>query len=383
MADDRVRRWSIGNVRLFDGERVHDDAVVVIEGDRVSAVETGTSAARPVDVDGQRGLLVPGLLDAHVHVTSPDDIRDLAAYGVTTALDMGSHSVAGLRRLRDAVGTVDLRTAGPPASAPGSIHTRFMGFPPDTAVAGPGDAQRFVAARAAEGSNYVKIIVEPPQAPAALSADTVAALARVARAYGLTSVAHAAAYPAFVVAVAAGVDIVTHIPSERTIDDETALMMRNARTVSVPTLTMMGAVALLPEDAPGYRPGRSLAHAVASARVLHAAGVRVLAGTDANTAPGTIVNVAPGRTLHDELALLVEAGLTPLEALTSATSHTADVFGLDDRGRVTAGRRADLVLLSGDPLMTIADSRTVVGVWIGGAPVRATAGPGDVEEPAR
>jgi len=367
MTNDGVRRWSIGNVRLFDGDRVHDDAVVTIEGDRVSAVETGGAAGRRADVDGHRGLLIPGLVDAHVHVTSPEDIRQLAAHGVTTALDMGTHSVAGLR---DAVGTVDLRTAGPPASAPGGIHTRFMGFPPDSAVIGPDDAERFVAARAEEGSDYLKIIVEPPQAPAALSADSVAALARAARAHGSTSVAHAAAHLAFVLAVAARVDIVRHIPLERPLDEETAARMNDAGTVAIPTLTMMRAVAMLPQDAPAYRPGRSPAHAVESVRALHAAGVRILAGTDAKTAPDTILNVAPGRTLHDELALLVDAGLTPLEALTSATSHTADVFGLADRGRATASGRADLVL-SGDPLTTIADSRTVVRVWIGGAPVGA------------
>ncbi len=57
-----------------------------------------------------------------------------------------------------------------------------MGFPIDSAVSGPGDAERFVAARAAEGSDYVKIIVEPPQAPATLDADTVSALVRLATA---------------------------------------------------------------------------------------------------------------------------------------------------------------------------------------------------------
>jgi len=76
--------------------------------------------------------------------------------------------------------------------------------------------------------------------------------------------------------------------------------------------------------------------------------------------------VSPGRSLHDELALLVDAGLSALEALISATSLTADIFGLNDRGRVAPGRRADLILLPGNPLTTIADSRSIVDVWIGG-----------------
>ena len=366
MTDNFGRPWTIGNVRLFDGERLHDHAVVTIEGETVAAVDTGTGLVETVDVDGRGGLLMPGLIDAHVHVTTPEDLQQLAAHGITTALDMASHSVSGSRRLRDAAGSTDLRTAGPPASAPGGVHTRLMGFPVDSAVSGPGDAERFVAARAAEGSDYLKIIVEPPQAPAALDVDTVSALVRSSRQHGLLSVAHAAAHSAVELAVGANVDVVTHAPLDRRLDDAVVARMADQGTVSVPTLTMMRAVSQLPPGSPAYRPGMDLTHAIQSVTALRAAGVRLLAGTDANTAPGTIVNVSPGRSLHDELALLLDAGLSALEALVSATSLTADTFGLKDRGRVAPGRRADLVLLSGDPLTDIADSSSILDVWIGG-----------------
>ncbi len=366
MTRDLGRRWTIGNVRLFDGERQHDNAVVTIEGRTVTGVDTGAGSPGTVDVDGRGGLLMPGLIDAHVHVTAPEDPQQLAAHGITTALDMASHSVSGLRRLRDASASTDLRTAGPPASAAGGVHTRLMGFPLDSVVSGPGDAERFVAARAAEGSDHVKIIVEPPQAPAALDADTVAALVRCSRQYELLSVAHAAAHSAVELAVGASVDVVTHTPLDRRLDAAVVARMADQGTVCVPTLTMMRAVSQLPPGSPAYRPGMDLTHAIQSVTALRAAGVRLLTGTDANTAPGTIVNVSPGRSLHDELALLVDAGLSPLEALISATSLPADIFGLNDRGRVTPGRRADLVLLSGNPLTTIADSRSIVDVWIGG-----------------
>jgi imidazolonepropionase-like amidohydrolase len=366
MTGDLGRPWTIGNVRLFDGERQYDNAVVTIEGRTVIGVDTGAGSPGTVDVDGRGGLLMPGLIDAHVHATAPGDVQQLAAHGITTALDMASHSVSGLRRLRDAAASTDLRTAGPPASAAGGVHTRLMGFPLDSVVSGPGDAERFVAARAAEGSDYVKIIVEPPRAPAALDADTVAALVRCSRQHELLSVAHTAAHSAVELAVGASVDIVTHTPLDRGLDAAVVARMADQGTVCVPTLTMMRAVSQLPSASPAYRPGMDLTHAIQSVTALRAAGVRLLAGTDANTAPGTIVNVSPGRSLHDELALLVDAGLSALEALISATSLTADIFGLNDRGRVALGRRADLMLLSGNPLTTIADSRSIVDVWIGG-----------------
>jgi hypothetical protein len=97
---------------------------------------------------------------------------------------------------------------------------------------------------------------------------------------------------------------------------------------------------------------------------LHRAGVPLLASTDAPN-PGTVHGVS----LHDELALLVEAGLSPAAALTAATAAPADAFHLDDRGRVAAGKRADLVLVRGDPTADITATRAIVAVWKAGARV--------------
>jgi len=101
--------------------------------------------------------------------------------------------------------------------------------------------------------------------------------------------------------------------------------------------------------------------APASVRSLHERGVTLLAGSDAGT-----LGVAHGATLHDELRLLVEAGLTPSDALAAATSNPARVFTLPDRGRIIVGALADLVLVNGDPTTDIAATRNIAGVWRGG-----------------
>ena len=82
-----------------------------------------------------------------------------------------------------------------------------------------------------------------------------------------------------------------------------------------------------------------------------------------------------GSALHDELSRLVEAGLSPLEALRAATSVAAEVFGLDDRGVIAPGGRADLVLVDGDPTRDISAIRRICAVWIAGRR-SDTAGPG-------
>jgi imidazolonepropionase-like amidohydrolase len=97
---------------------------------------------------------------------------------------------------------------------------------------------------------------------------------------------------------------------------------------------------------------------------LRDAGVDILAGTDAAHLgpPG----MAHGASLHGELQLLVRGGLTPTEALRAATSVTARRFGLDDRGRIAPGLRADLTLVDGDPTVAIEDTLSTRRVWRGG-----------------
>jgi imidazolonepropionase-like amidohydrolase len=129
--------------------------------------------------------------------------------------------------------------------------------------------------------------------------------------------------------------------------------------VCVPTLTMMAAV---PGPADGY------GHSRDSVAAMHAAGVPILAGTDAFSAPMLPEPVRHGESLHRELALLVEAGLTVVEALRAATVLPARYFGLDDRGTLEPGQRADLVLLEpgADPTADITATRRIAGVWFAG-----------------
>ena len=94
---------------------------------------------------------------------------------------------------------------------------------------------------------------------------------------------------------------------------------------------------------------------------MHRAGVRFLAGTDMG-----FLGVFPGFSLHDELGLLVRAGLTPLEALQAATSNAAAALGLDNAGSVAQGKMADLLLLDGDPLADIGNTARIRAVIAGG-----------------
>ena len=92
----------------------------------------------------------------------------------------------------------------------------------------------------------------------------------------------------------------------------------------------------------------------------------ILAGTDANAGPGIPFSPRHGESLHEELELLIDAGLSTVEALRAATVLPARHFGLHDRGVIEPGRRADLVLIDGDPIADIRATRLIRRVWCAG-----------------
>src|SRR5208283_3956051 len=110
-------------------------------------------------------------------------------------------------------------------------------------------------------------------------------------------------------------------------------------------------------------PQGKLSDAYAGVMALHKAGVDILAGSDVSDPIPILGGLAHGASLHHELQLLVAAGLTPVEALRSATSIPARRFGLADRGRIVPGARADLLLVEGDPTTSINDTLSIIGVW--------------------
>jgi imidazolonepropionase-like amidohydrolase len=348
---------ALTNVRVFDGRQLRPAATVVIAGGRIG---TGPAGAEVV-IDGAGGVLLPGLIDAHVHLDGPGRLAELARYGVTTALDMASvpEETAAWRGI---AGQADFRSSGIPAIAPGSLHSHFPGVGQRGLVTGPDDARRFAADRVAEGADYLKIVVGSPLADHDQA--TVDALVAAAREHGLLVVAHASSAAAVAKAQRAGADVLTHAPLDQPLGAAALAHAVRAGQVAVPTLTMMETIvsALAP-------PGAAYESARASVTALHQAGVPVLAGTDANATAGSPAGVPHGASLHRELELLAAAGLPAAEVLRAATELPARYFGLADRGRIEPGLRADLVLIDGDPLADIRATRSIRRVWCDGIEV--------------
>jgi imidazolonepropionase-like amidohydrolase len=356
----RSEKIALTNVRVFDGRELRRPSTVVIDG---GIVDGNSAGARIIDAGG--ATLLPGFIDAHVHLLEEGHLQQLADFGVTTTLDMGAWPPAMVDSLRNRTGMADIRSAGIPATTAGSSHSRLPGWPAGEVVEGPAGAARFVTDRIAEGADYVKLIVDTPGPDQQILDALVAASHR----HGKLTVAHAASTAAVDMALQAGVDMITHVPLDRPLTASTTTRILAQACVMIPTLTMMKGIvdrvaAKQPQGVPAAGP--SYESARDSVAALHRAGVPILAGTDANAGPGIPFSPRHGESLHDELELLIDAGLSTVEALRAATVLPAQHFRLHDRGVIEPGRRADLVLIDGDPIADIRATRQIRRVWCAG-----------------
>ena len=350
-------------VRAYRDGAFGEPEDVVIDGGVI-----GTDPADAHEV-ASGGYLIPGLIDCHIHLYGPDTLRALAAYGVTSGMDMSSPAplVAALRGMP---GVTDIRSPLMAANSSTSAHAARMKDIPAAAealVGGVADVDAWISRHVQQGADYIKVVIDLP----GFDQETVDALVAAARARDLKVVAHASRSDAVAMAQRAGVDILTHAPLDRPVDEVQAAELVAAGTVIVPTLTMM--LGIVENLKAAGRPGPAYEPARATVATLHAAGMPILAGTDANAMPAAPASPVFGESLHDELALLVDAGLTPAQALDAATCVAAQHFGLPDRGRIAPGLRADLVLLDADPTVDIAATRSIRGVWIAGERVAGNA----------
>ncbi len=381
---------AVKDVRLFDGEKLLPRATVIFDKGKITAVGAHIKIPPRAEViDGSGKTLLPGLIDSHVHVFGPAYLRQFSVFGVTTVIDMfmDVNMMKSLKADQAAGRSKDLAflvSAGTLATAPGGHGTEY-GLTIPT-ISRPDDAQSFVDARIAEGSDFIKIILDDGSSynlpRPTLDIATISAIIKAAHARGKLAVIHAATLKNCEDSLNAGVDGLAHLFFNDASDPEFGRLAAQKRAFVIPTLSVLQGfgdrteAGILLEDkalAPylkpfdlrnlkldmGFKTAPGSYRAAEAAIVkLKVAGVRILAGTDAPN-PGTTY----GASLHGELELLVKAGLTPIEALKAATSVPVATFEIAGRGRIQPGYAADLVLVSGDPTITIAATRDIAAVW--------------------
>jgi len=426
----------IQNVAVLDVERgvMLPGRDVSIERGRIAAIKPTGRIAAPEGaqvVSGAGATLVPGLVDMHGHIYTdpaptwasgfPDPEANLRSYlysGVTTVLDPADSSGAAFER-RAQVASGEL--PGPRIFTAGRLLTCPDGHPialvkqfapswiawylvPRAGVAiDSGAAAAAVDMLAAEGADVVKVVIDriPLDSPR-ISADTVRAVVERARSHGLRVVAHIGTTEDALDAAEAGVAAWMHgVYKERIPDAQVAALAsygipmvatvevfdRYGRAGDGPRVPTRLEQETVPPDvlAAFYPPPEDfelgalqswvdLMHETREARIdnvrrMHEAGVTILAGSDAQS------GVFPGPALHRELHHLVRAGFTPAEAIRAATLDSARFLadGAEPEfGAVAVGKRADLLLVEGDPSADVGALGNIRQVFLGGVALERT-----------
>ena len=373
----------IRNVTLVDGTGAAPapDHAVIVEGRRISWI--GREAQLPegsygLAVDAQGGTAMPGLINCHVHLTndgSPDLFGQVARDSVTTAALRGYLNLqltleSGITSVRDCGAAssiaIDLARAvedglvpGPRIRAAGRVitmtggHGHFIGREAD----GPDGVRQATRAEIKEGAHFIKAmatggVLTPGVVPTqtALQQDELEQVAREAHNAGRRAACHAIGNEGIKNAIRAGIDSIEH---GFYLDDEALELALDHGTFLVPTLIAVnqivnnGKTGTMPDWVVEKAESESGHHRESFAAAVKS-GMKIAAGTDA----GTPFN--PHTYLAQEIALMVEYGLRPMDAIVAATSSAAENLGLAPQvGTLDVGRLADLIVVDGDPVADI------------------------------
>lgn len=396
----------------MDEDRVLPAQTVIVRDGRIAVVGPANRTAVPPDltvIDGRGRYLMPGLAEMHAHVPpQPGQVQ----WTEDTLFLFVANGITFARSMLGAPHHLDLRER---AASGALLSPRLYLSGPSlngNSVGSPEDGRRMVAEQHAAGYDFLKI--HP-----GLDVERFAAIVEAAHALGIPFGGHVSEAVGLESALAAGQATIDHLDAylpalvpgdaapasffgwnlaadaDAARIPELAARTAEAGVWNVPTESLIrhvlaadpGTEALLARDELRYVPAAMVAQwqqaragimadrrydtalinrfielRAGLLRALRDAGAGLLLGSDAPQ----IFNV-PGFSIHHELQVLVDAGLTPFEALASGTREVARFLGEEEEmGTVAVGKRADLVLLELNPLADIANTRSIVGVMVGG-----------------
>ena len=391
---------ALTGARVIDGtgRAPLDQATIVIENGRISAVGTGVkipAGATRLDLAGK--TVMPGIINAHGHLSADKStrpahdrltgqLRVYADYGVTTVvvLGTGEGDLPAAVELREQQEHGNLDRARVYAAGPSLRYLK-------TAE----EARAKVDAYADQKADLIKIHIlgNPMDTPPAV----YKVLIDEAHKRGLRVAAHLYYYKDARGLLDAGVDVIAHSVRDRDVDAPLIADIKRRNVGYIPTLTRDLAVFVYESTPPYFTDPFFLrhvdfygdemkqltdpawqektrnseeAHTIKKAleqgsrnlKTLSDAGVLIAMGTDT----GANVGQWQGYFEHVEMEMMVKAGMTPMQVLVASTGGAARVWKLDQLGVIQPGKRADLLVLNADPLADIRNTRQIHSVWIGG-----------------
>jgi len=417
-----AQNYVLDDVRLIDGNGgpVQEHMRIVTDGSNIATVGPASSVQAPAGAEVKKysGMtVIPGLISDHVHLAqyegvtpSPDAytreniLRQLNLYqkfGVTTVMSLGVnrplfYEIRAEQHQGNAGGAdvfgadhgIGVPQGGPPVQAGPDQLDR---------PATPEEAREAVRAAASRKADAIKLWLDDFQGQklVKMKPEIYRAVIEEAHQQGLKVFAHIYYLQDAKDLIKAGVDILGHGVRDKPVDEEFLDLMKKHGTVYIPTLgvdesfylfaeqpdlldTKAVRESLNPEQqtlfsshewarkqlaSPAYKTWKAgFETNLQNTLTVYKNGLRTGFGTDSGANPMRI----PGFAEHHELALLVKSGLTPPEAISLATRSAAETLGLQDRGVIAAGKKADLVIIDGQPDKNISDISKISEVWHNG-----------------
>lgn len=353
----------IQNVKLFDGHSVRKDVDVLINNGSIKKI--GKVKKREYEgssvIDGSGKTIIPGMVNCHVHAWLPYHLKNAMQAGVFAVLDMHtSVRPDSLKKLKLSDGYARFYSTGYAATVDHGHGTQY-GFSVPT-INENRNPEQFVEEAAARGSDYIKIIYEP-QEPT-LSIDQIRQIVAASIDKGLLTVAHISRSEHARSLVDLGLNGFAHMWKDAPVSSSFLDSIAAREMFVIPTVSVMEGIIEYYKSQGRQVPFSTLDILMSEVSRLSDAGIKVLAGTDPPN-----VGLDYGSSLHNELKLFVGGGLSPLEALKTATSNPNEVFDLGPIGIIEEGTLANFNLIDGDPLENIEEISNIESIWADGVKI--------------
>jgi len=369
---------------LIDGQlRANTD--IAISNGKISAIAKDIRRPASNTLDASNKTVIPGLIDAHTH-TYGQGLRQALRFGVSTQIDMftAPELLSSIRRNPEEhheTDQADLFSSGMLATSANGHGTQF-GIPVET-LSQHTDIQQWIADRKAEGSDFIKLVYMPYNSMfASLDKETASQLIEHAQAADLKAVAHISSQRAAQDMLDANIDGLVHQFADSEVSNAFLAQATAQGIFMIPTLSVIGTADhqdfantlsdnsmvnahldasqkqhLNQQFGTTKLPGFNYQVAARNTKRMFDAGIPILAGSDAPN-PGTTF----GASLHQEMQLLVAAGLSPTQALNAATLAPIEAFAIADRGAIKVGHLADLVVLNSSPISDISSTLDIYSI---------------------
>lgn len=363
LASCSQQRYTIvKGVDVFDGEKVRENVDFVFTESRIIRISPQSKRYRHARViDGKGKTILPPMVNAHVHVRNADNLKEAQSAGIFALLDMFSTDsrANGLRPYKDSLSCAQYYSSNVGATPPGGHGTQF-----GVAIPTIGDTlspSQFVRDRVAQNADYIKITHEASMER--LDSMQLKELILTAHQLDRIAVAHISDLQNALEVVRQDVDGLAHLwyTSGSTAGEKDLDLLRDKGVFVVPTLSVVARVIDKAETKGLEGNYLSMEDLKNEVRKLNEHGISILAGTDS---PNFRMNYSTQ--LFEELILLVECGMTEIEALQSATVNVYSQFHLGEFSVLSVHGKPSFILVGGKPHLRIEDLQNEKRIWKNG-----------------